>query len=152
MIHKKQTEYLACWLSDSTVRGCFNETLSNKCLLLSFVFLSLTWVNKGVSEQDSDLVVVGTQELCNYSFMLGKQILQQSYQKRPSILILRPSIGVQITQNKISTYGITLKVFRASEAISKFGSSTYSKNSSKLPDSNIYLKEHFKIKCIQFNV
>jgi len=109
-------------------------------------------VNKGVSEQDSDLIVVGTQELCNYSFMLGKQILQQSYQKRPSILILRPSIGVQITQNKISTYGITLKVFRASEAISKFGSSTYSKNSSKLPDSNIYLKEHLKIKCIQFNV
>ena len=80
MIHKKQTEYLACWLSDSTVRGCFNETLSKKCLLLSFVFLSLTGVNKGVSEQDSDLVVVGTQELCNYSFVLGKQILQQSYQ------------------------------------------------------------------------
>ena len=47
-------------------------------------------------------------------------------------------------------HGFTLKVFKASEAISKFGSSTYSKNSSKLPDSNMYLKEHFKIKYMQF--
>lgn len=41
---------------------------------------------------------------------------------------------------------LTLKVARASEAISKFGSSTYLKNSSKLVDSNRYLKEHYKIK------
>jgi len=39
-----------------------------------------------------------------------------------------------------------LKVARASEAISKFGSSTYLKNNSKLADSNTYLKEHYKIK------
>lgn len=43
-----------------------------------------------------------------------------------------------------------MKVLKASEAISKFGSSTYSKNNSKLPDSNTYLKEHIKIKYMQF--
>jgi hypothetical protein len=91
----------------------------------------------------NDLLVVGTQKPCDYIFVLGKQILQQSYQGRSSILILRPS-------EKACTCGFTLKVFRASEAISKFGSSTYSKNSSKLPDSNMYLKEHFKIKCMKF--
>lgn len=42
-----------------------------------------------------------------------------------------------------------MKVARASEAISKFGSSTYLKNNSKLVDSNTYLKEHYKIKMYE---
>jgi hypothetical protein len=65
----------------------------------SAVFLLLTWA-KVYFRTSSDLLVVGTQELCDYSFVLGKQILQQSYQERSSILILQPSVGVQITQKK----------------------------------------------------
>lgn len=39
---------------------------------------------------------------------------------------------------------LTLKVENASEATSKLGSSTYLKKISKLGDSNIYLKEHYR--------
>jgi len=52
-------------------------------------------------------------------------------------------------KKQIDKIRFTLKVFRASEAISKFGNSTYWKNNSKLLDSNIYLKEHYKIKCMK---
>jgi hypothetical protein len=52
-------------------------------------------------------------------------------------------------KNQIDNIRFTLKVFRASDAISKFDNSTYWKNNSKLLDSNIYLKEHYKIKCMK---
>lgn len=52
-------------------------------------------------------------------------------------------------KDQIDKIIFTLKVFRASEAISKFGNSTYWKNNSKLLDSNIYLKEQYKIKCMK---
>ena len=51
---------------------------------------------------------------------------------------------MMIGMPKVAT--LTLKVARASEAISKVGSSTYLKNNSKLFDSKIHLKDHYKIK------
>lgn len=44
---------------------------------------------------------------------------------------------------------LTLKVENASEATSKVGNSTNLKNNSKLADSKMYLKNHYKFNCMK---
>lgn len=77
--------------------------------------------------------------------MFCKQILsfKRNHKHKSSIGKCQKNIA----DNKLIS--LTLKVENASEATSKVGNSTNLKNNSKLADSKMYLKNHYKFNCMK---
>jgi len=98
-------------------------------------------------KEETNLIIVSCQKFRDHVYMLSKKILQRisigMYEVSCRTLksSVRPIMGIKRGDDS----DLTLKVENASDATSKLGNSTNLKNSTKLADSNMYLKNTQKI-------